>query len=199
MAKIIIRLPTGSDLKDLFANPLQAAAVSAVSLIQRRTAKGVDLDGRPFAPYSTDYARAKSLAGRNVAPPDLTLTGQMLRNLKVKSRTNSGFSEGLLSQRVLIGVEGQHRDARLLATGDEPVVSNPRTQRGWRARTLTRLPSTTPMAVVVAATHRRRPWFGVRLPAELQQLARVFQRALDQEIRRRNARAQKALPARRTA
>lgn len=199
MAKIIIRLPTGSDLKDLFANPLQAAAVSAVSLIQRRTARGVDLDGRAFAPYSEGYARAKALSGRRSTPPDLTLTGQMLRNLKVKSRTNTGFSEGLLSQRVLIGVEGQHRDTRLLATGKQPKASNPRTQRGWRPRTLKRLPTTTPMAVVVASTHRRRPWFGVRMPVELQQLARVFQRALDQEIRRRNAQAQKALPARRTA
>lgn len=226
MARIIIRLPDLDDMKGLFKRPLQAAAVAAVSTIQRRTARGIDANGSPFRPYTPAYAEKKRESGRSASPPDLTLTGQMVRSLKVKSATNSGAAHAILSHRVLIGVEGQHRDSKFVRNEKafDIVISSSRDTRTRRNKDgttttyrqvadkyrrnkstakgfkLKRLPTTTPLAVIVNATHRRRPWFAVRTRSELAHLVRVFQRALDREVARRNERARKALPpARRTA
>ena len=44
---------------------------------------GRDVSGRPFIPYSEEYAFLKQHAGRKTQP-NLKLTGDMLRNQKVK-------------------------------------------------------------------------------------------------------------------
>lgn len=225
MVRIIITIPNLDDLRRLLPKPLAAAAVTAVSIIQRRTAGGIDANGAPFRPYTPAYAEKKRETGRDSGRVDLTLTGQTLRNLKVKSRTNAG-APALLSREVLIGIEGQHRDTKFVRNEKafDIVISSSRDTRTRRNRDgstttyrqvadkyrrnasktkgykLKRLPSTTPMAVIAQATHRRRPWLAVRVEAELMQIARVFQRVMDEEIRKRNEEARrKALPPARTA
>lgn len=49
----------------------------------RRTAKGIDAEGRPFAPYSQRYAEQKRQALGTGGTPDLTVSGRMLNDLQV--------------------------------------------------------------------------------------------------------------------
>ena len=67
-------------------DPAAVAALVGVEMIghiQRRTGKGQDVNGRPFAGYAPSYARTRARAGRNPAPVDLTMSGGLLASLHV--------------------------------------------------------------------------------------------------------------------
>ncbi len=49
----------------------------ATTLILTRTKRGLDADGKPFHPYTEDYAKARSSRGLS-STPDLAVTGHML-------------------------------------------------------------------------------------------------------------------------
>lgn len=193
MADVTVYLPDRGDLRDLIARALPAAGVAAVSVITRRTAQGIDVNGVPFRPYTPRYARDKALTGRRAVPPDLTLTGQMLRNLKVKTPTSPvDATFGRQGPEVRIGFDGQHRNTQIAAVKRKsPVASSTTSRRDLRGKVLKRLARTTPMATVVAANHRRRPFVGIRTPRDVETVARAFGNALNAEIRRRNEQARR--------
>ena len=58
----------------------------AVAMIQRRSAKGLDVNGAPFKPYSPEYAEALREGGESTAV-DLTVTGSYLAGISERSRT----------------------------------------------------------------------------------------------------------------
>jgi hypothetical protein len=175
MALIRIDLPDPRALEAMIRKALPAAAVAAVSLIQRRTAQGVDMHGRPFVSYSRRYGALKAESGRNVDPPDLTLTGQMLRNLKVKTATSSTDATfGGRSREIRIGFDGQHRRSRL--------------RRNRRGKvTLSRTRGTSTMADVVLGNQATRPFFGIVTAADVARVQAAFTRRLDELIREANA------------
>jgi hypothetical protein len=61
---------------------MREMALLAREQILRRTAAGVDADGRPFAPYSPTYAKRKSEA-LGTTRVTLQVSGRMLGDLKV--------------------------------------------------------------------------------------------------------------------
>lgn len=144
-----------------------AAAREAVTRITTRTARGVDAHGRPFAPYSPDYLALRQAAGRG-STVDLTLTGQLLRALRVLR---------VEPDRVIIGWEGQHRVTRFSA---------PKT-RGKNAgkRTVQRTAGTVSMAAIVLGLNKRREFFAIVLKSEIGMLVAIAQRVIDAEFRRK--------------
>jgi hypothetical protein len=146
---------------------LRAAAPAAVGIVQRRTAQGADLHGRPFKPYSARYGALKRASGRS-GNVDLTLTGEMLRRLRVLR------ADGL---RVIVGFEGQHR-----------VVGFAKSRNGGVR--VKRSPRTVPMASVVLGNGRTRPFFGLVLRREIDVLVQAAQRAIDAELARLTAQQQ---------
>lgn len=54
--------------------------------IVAKTSQGVDFAGRPFDGYSEGYARKRAETGRQVNPPNLNLTGQMMRDVQADVR-----------------------------------------------------------------------------------------------------------------
>lgn len=57
-------------------------AQQAIGRIKRRTARGVDMNDRPFAPYSRSYSRSLVAIGERLEV-DLTLTGGLMRAIHV--------------------------------------------------------------------------------------------------------------------
>jgi hypothetical protein len=53
--------------------------------IVERTARGVDAEGQPFAPYVTEYADAKRKELRSAGTVDLTVSGEMLRAITLEA------------------------------------------------------------------------------------------------------------------
>jgi hypothetical protein len=76
-------------LRDDTPQTLNAAAAAefiaglAMGLISERVAKGRDTNDRAFAPYSAAWTDLKGRMGRDVSPPDLTLSGGLLASLHV--------------------------------------------------------------------------------------------------------------------
>ena len=72
------------------------------------TISGKDVKGKPFRPYTTDYANRKSSGkfkrqSSTSRKPDLQLTGVMMRNLQTRGATADGVTigwSGTLAQRV---------------------------------------------------------------------------------------------------
>lgn len=207
----IPRPPKPVQVRRMLGLGLKAAAPAAVGIVQRRTAQGNDLHGRAFRPYSKGYAERKAETGRNVGTVNLTVTGELLRRLRVLR------AEGL---RVIIGFEGQHRDWRFSrvdeawqkiehagATRDsrgrqrinnryvreyERIAGKGKRLKGGRRAgyTIERLPTTTPMASVVLGNNRLRPFFGIVMRHEINVLVQAAQRAIDAELARLTAQAQ---------
>lgn len=67
--------------------------------ILERTAKGVDVEGRPFAPYSKKYAKKRDKSGRNVTPVDLTWSGRMRNSIQIAADTLR-FPPGTSEERI---------------------------------------------------------------------------------------------------
>lgn len=147
--RLRIAIPAIGDFSPSFRRAIKAVGVEAVSIIRRRTAAGIDMHGKAFAPYVENYRADKVESGRT-GSPDLTLTGQMLGNLQVLKSEE---------RRVTIGFSGQHRASHFGAKG-----------------VLKRTAATTSMAGVVIGLHKRRPFFGIQRREEIEKLVAVFKR-----------------------
>ena len=66
-----------------------AAVLQARTIITERTAKGVDVNGAPFKPYTKTYAAFRRSRGRSTTP-DLMFTGRMLASMKAKADRDKG-------------------------------------------------------------------------------------------------------------
>ena len=76
-------------IKEAAKETVRTEAEKTVKYIKVRTASGRDLYGRPFARYSTAYARRK---GSDI--PNLKLTGEMLGSIRIsgpKSRSRKNY------------------------------------------------------------------------------------------------------------
>ena len=62
-------------------------AAIGIQFIQDRTAKGVDIDGQRFKPYSEKYAFFRAKKGRTPVNVDLNFTGQMLGDMSQKANS----------------------------------------------------------------------------------------------------------------
>lgn len=76
---------------------LRALAIDLKGRIERRTGKGIDVDGKSFAPYSKRYAAQRLRAGRGTPHPTLRLGGGMLSSMKILK---------LNSEEAVLGFEG---------------------------------------------------------------------------------------------
>jgi hypothetical protein len=76
---------------------LRKVALMAIGMIKRRTKAGVDVEGRPFKPYSMGYAEQRRKAGWSASPADLWLTGSMLNSMGILEASPA---------KVLIGFSG---------------------------------------------------------------------------------------------
>ncbi len=99
----------GSAVLDVNAM-LDLAVTTAIGNIQRRTAKGIDLNGNAMEPYSELYALQLQSVGEN-AKVDLTRSGAYLASIKELSRTIDANGNG----RATIGP----------GTGTSPVMPLP--------------------------------------------------------------------------
>jgi len=68
---------------------MTAAILQAQTIIKTRTAKGVDVDGAPFKPYSKTYAAFRSKKGLSTTP-DLMFRGAMMASMKATASKNEG-------------------------------------------------------------------------------------------------------------
>jgi hypothetical protein len=83
---------TNLDFRDVrFTTREDMAAVGQMIMrrIVDRTARGVDAQGNPFAPYTTEYAEAKRKGIRSSGTVDLTVSGEMLRNMTMEATDTS--------------------------------------------------------------------------------------------------------------
>lgn len=156
---------------------LRAVGAQAVAIIRERTARGVGSDGAAFKEYSPGYALAKAGTGRG-SRPDLTFTGAMLGNLKVKAVTESS---------VVIGFEGQHRAQAIVSLRRKPRVAvhaiGP--QKFRKTHHAAKVAATVPMAIVVRASDRLRPFFRIESKTEIAQLVKTFEEVFAREMKAR--------------
>ena len=85
------------------------AGFQLLDIIRTKTAKGIDINSRRFAPYSTSYLKKLNREGKKTAV-DLFYTGRMLSALTPSGRTvkktgkhkiTLGFSNAEMRQRAL--------------------------------------------------------------------------------------------------
>ena len=193
------RMPSIRDLNDNAALAAERAALHAVSIITRRTGKGLDVDGRPFKPYGAAYAAKRAAAGRQTSPVNLTLTGTLLRGLRVLRVEPNG-------RRAWIGWEGQHVTRNVLAGFgatrfrqvsqglvsrlDQRPLSRQESafidRAGKQARATLR---TVSYLDLVGGIERKRAFFAIRSRKERAEIIEVYRRTVRDGIQRRlNAR-----------
>ncbi len=79
----------GNDLSEaLKSSELAELGAFAERLISERTKAGIDVDGKPFAPYSKAYAKFKASKGRSTRV-DLAFTGHMFQALGIHTDATS--------------------------------------------------------------------------------------------------------------
>ena len=88
---------------------LLQAGFQLLDIIRTKTAKGIDINSRRFAPYSTSYLKKLNKEGKKLAV-DLFYTGRMLGALTPSGKTvrktgkhkiSLGFSNAQMRQRAL--------------------------------------------------------------------------------------------------
>ena len=172
MANITVRwtLPTRADVETAGRLAISRAALQAISGIQRDTAKGIGSGGGTFVPYTRAYALAKQASGRRIDPPDLTLTGTMLRALRLLR------VEG--PRRAIIGWEGQHVTRSLLAksAGAFSMLDSRRTIK--KRTTSSRRVRAVAYATLVPALDRRRRFFHLERADRVRQVREVYARTM---------------------
>ena len=72
------------EIKAGIQKALFKTASIGVDIILNRTAKGDDINGQRFEPYSKKYAFFRAKKGRNPENVDLNFTGQMLGDMSIK-------------------------------------------------------------------------------------------------------------------
>jgi len=134
--------------------------------------KGLDIHGKPFAPYDPpatkrgSYADKKSRAGRMQSNYWLRLTGQMWRHQRVRYRKGKGFRQSIIS------FEGMQSQARF---------SSPRRRRKGMSNDalVVRMNKgdKIPSAFVAWMCHRKRPFVGFSWKT-YEIVTRAFKKAL---------------------
>lgn len=82
----------------------------ATALVLLRTKQGLDVDGKPFAPYDPAYAAERQQAGLRTSPPDLARTGAMLGTITPLLTGDGGVEVGPhLSEREAIKMAAHDR------------------------------------------------------------------------------------------
>ncbi len=71
---------------------MREVGLLAIEQIRTRTAQGIGSDGQPFDSYSPEYAAAKAAAVGSSGTPNLTLSGNMLRDLAIESLTKNSVT-----------------------------------------------------------------------------------------------------------
>lgn len=66
-----------------------SAVLQARTIIAQRTAKGVDVNGTDFIPYTKAYSAFRKKAGRSERP-NLMFTGRMIGSMQVKANARKG-------------------------------------------------------------------------------------------------------------
>lgn len=89
------------DVSNILAKELQ----KQVSIIKRRTARGKDVEGHNFKPYTEQYKRFKQRRGRTGAV-DLRLSGHMMNSLTSTVKKIRDGLEGLIFLRPSRGRRG---------------------------------------------------------------------------------------------
>ena len=89
------------------ASAMKKIGDEAVRMMIDRTKKGVDIDGMPFAPYSPQYIKYKSEAGRVTDPVNLQFNGEMHRSMVVAATNNNANISYGDRQRALIALRHQ--------------------------------------------------------------------------------------------
>lgn len=159
-----ITVTTGPRINVDAAAVAQAIAPLAVGAIVDRTARGLDIHGRPFRTYSAEH-RARLAAMGEAVDVDLRITGGLLNSVHVQRTEHSGDTVTLV-----IGPD----------SGTSPTVAPPKKGRLRAVRTGGRGP---PHAVLGAWLHYGRghlpprPWLGLdpkaraRLADEVRRIA----------------------------
>ena len=83
--------------RDVFGREL----LFEITEIRTRTRRGIEVDGGTFADYTPAYAKRKSSPNsrgqsRQISPPDLTFTGQMLANLMLRLEDKAERLTGII-------------------------------------------------------------------------------------------------------
>ena len=95
--------------KSIIQKGLLQAGFQLLDIIRTKTAKGIDVNSRKFAPYSSSYLKRLNREGKKTAV-DLFYTGRMLSALTPSNRTvkktgknkiTLGFSNAEMRQRAL--------------------------------------------------------------------------------------------------
>jgi hypothetical protein len=121
-AKLDLKLPN----LNLTARDLETIANDVINTIKERTDQGLDVDGKPFKPYSTNpikvydktykggYAEYK--AGKGIKKPNLKESGKLLSSIKARPNTDNGFivsvegvtyAEKVFDERPILGLTRQ--------------------------------------------------------------------------------------------
>ena len=99
----------GSALPKIIDKGVKQAGFQLLDIIRTKTAKGIDVNSRKFAPYSSSYLKRLNREGKKTAV-DLFYTGRMLSALTPSSRTvkktgkhkiTLGFANAQMRQRAL--------------------------------------------------------------------------------------------------
>jgi phage gpG-like protein len=89
------------------ASAMKKIGIDAVRMMIDRTKKGIDIDGMPFAPYSPQYIKYKSEAGRVTDPVNLQFNGEMHRSMLVVATDNNANISYGDRQRALVALYHQ--------------------------------------------------------------------------------------------
>jgi hypothetical protein len=123
---------------------LDFLVAAAIGMVQRRTAKGLDVNGNSFAPYSAEYSEQLRAMGESTSV-DLTVTGAYLAGISERSRTVDAATG---TARATIGP----------GTGTSASVAPPAKGRARAVRTGKRSPS---HAVLGRYLQMKRPHLGL--------------------------------------
>lgn len=77
----------GKDLSDSVKRALSITGQVGLTIIEDRTAKGEQINGLDFKPYSEKYTWFRAKNGRSVSNVDLQFTGNMLSSMSVKANS----------------------------------------------------------------------------------------------------------------
>lgn len=121
-AEILIKLPE-ERLKAIDQRFEQALADEATQIVLR-TQRGVDADGNTFTPYSEAYAKKRGDSGRQVSPPNLMYTGNMLASIATKVTRTLETVLGTIffnSTREALKARGNQEKRRFFGLSEEQV------------------------------------------------------------------------------
>lgn len=131
-------------------------------------------DGRPFKPYSEEYAALKKRAGRTVVidKPDLLLTDAMLKSMTATVTPDGSHME--------VSFPGTHQATRF-KSAKGPAKGNKRSAPGQRLTVSRKAGKQLLNSVIAEFNDRIRPFIGVS-PTGLSRLFRLFLRSVKKTI-----------------